>query len=221
MAGVLPQWHRARQAVTPLLYAAYAWVVFGVLAFLAWSAMVILPRRGQRQAVVRAIARLVLRLAGISFMMQGLEHLPRQHPYVLVVNHASYLDVLVLLAVLPLRRRYVAKRELAERCISHLPLQRLGIEFVKRFAAPHGVEDTARVLQAVRQGQTMVFFPEGTFGRKPGPFHMGAFVVATQAGVPVVPLALHGTRSILRSGQWVPRRGSSASRLARLLCRKV
>jgi 1-acyl-sn-glycerol-3-phosphate acyltransferase len=65
------------------------------------------------------------------------------------------------------------------------------------------------VVQTVRQGWAVVFFPEGTFGREPGlrPFHMGAFVVAAQAGVPLVPLALRGTRALLRAEQWLPRRG--------------
>jgi hypothetical protein len=56
----------------------------------------------------------------------------------------------------------------------------------------------------------MLFFPEGTFGRAPGlrPFRLGAFVVAAQTSVPAVPLGISGTRSILRSGQWFPRRGT-------------
>ena len=209
VAGVLPQWRRTGRAVATILYAMYAWALFGALAPLAWSAIVLLPRRGWRQVGVRALARLALQLAGIPLLIQGQEHLPRAHPYILVANHASYLDVLILLAVLPAELRYVGKRELRERFISRVPLRRLGVEFVERFVAPQSVEDTTRVLQAVRQGWAMVFFPEGTFGREPGlrPFHMGAFVVAAQAGVPVVPLALHGTRSLLRSGQWLPRRG--------------
>ena len=58
----------------------------------------------------------------------------------------------------------------------------------------------------------MLFFPEGTFGRAPGlrPFRMGAFVVAAQTGVPLVPMGITGTRSILRAGQWFPRRGAVA-----------
>jgi 1-acyl-sn-glycerol-3-phosphate acyltransferase len=88
-------------------------------------------------------------------------------------------------------------------------MRRLGVEFVERFEAQRGVEDTARVVQAVLHGRTVVFFPEGTFGREPGlrPFRMGAFVVAAQTGVSVVPLALCGTRSILRAEQWFLRRG--------------
>ena len=160
----------------------------------------VLPRYAWRQAVVRVLARLALRLAGIPLVVHGQEHLPQHGPYVLVVNHASYLDALVLVAVLPGRLRYVAKRELGERWLSRVPLQRLRVEFVERSAAPRGIEDTARVVQTVRQGWPAVFFPEGTFGREPGlrPFHMGAFVVAAQAGVPVVPLALRGTCALAR-----------------------
>jgi 1-acyl-sn-glycerol-3-phosphate acyltransferase len=62
--------------------------------------------------------------------------------------------------------------------------------------------------QAVQQGHSLVFFPEGTFRRMPGlqAFHMGAFVVAARAGVPVVPVGVQGTRAILRAEQWFPRR---------------
>jgi 1-acyl-sn-glycerol-3-phosphate acyltransferase len=126
-----------------------------------------------------------------------------------VANHASYLDALVLVATVPGDPGYVAKQELATAFLTRLPLRRLGVEFVERFEAQRGVEDTARVVKATRQGRTMVFFPEGTFGREPGlrPFRMGAFVVAAQANVPVVPVAIRGTRSLLRSEQWFIRRG--------------
>jgi acyl carrier protein len=210
VASVLPQMHRLRRAMADALYAAYAWTLFGVLAPLAWLSGVLLPRRPWRQAVVCTLARLALRLADIPLMVQGLEYLPRHQPSVLVVNHASYLDALVLFAALPGDVAYVAKQELAAQFLSRVLMQRLGVEFVERFEAQRGVEDTARVVQAVRHGRTVVFFPEGTFGREPGlrPFRMGAFVVAAQTGVSVVPLALRGTRSILRADQWFLRRGT-------------
>ena len=201
LAGVLPQWRRTWRAALTLLYAAYAWTVFGVFAPLTWG-MLSSCSHGRLGACWPGGTA-----AGWHpLVVHGQEHLPQHGPYVLVVNHASYLDALVLVAVLPGRLRYVAKRELGERWLSRLPLQRLGVEFVERFAAPRGVEDTCRVVQTVRQGWAVVFFPEGTFGREPGlrPFHMGAFVVAAQAG-PVVPLALARVRSC--GPQWLPRRG--------------
>jgi 1-acyl-sn-glycerol-3-phosphate acyltransferase len=185
------------------------WMLFGLLAPIVWLAVALLPWLSWRRSVVQAVARLMLRLLGIPRLVQGLEHLPRHAPYMLVVNHASYLDALVLVATLPKDLSYVGKRELTDRFISRVLYHRLGTEFVERFDPQRGAEDTARVLQAVREGRSLVFFPEGTFGRAPGlqPFRMGAFVVAAQAGVPVVPLAINGTRSILRAGQWFPRRG--------------
>jgi len=72
------------------------------------------------------------------------------------------------------------------------------------------VQDARRLEGALRAGRALVFFPEGTFTRLPGllPFRMGAFLVAANTGIPVVPVAICGTRSILRDGQWWPRRGA-------------
>jgi 1-acyl-sn-glycerol-3-phosphate acyltransferase len=72
-------------------------------------------------------------LTGTPFTVSGLEQVPRGKPCVLVVNHASYLDGLVLMAVLPGPFGFVAKRELLERFILRVYLQRLGTEFVERF----------------------------------------------------------------------------------------
>ena len=62
---------------------------------------------------------------------------------------------------------------------------------------------------AVRHGQALVVFAEGTFTRAPGllPFHLGGFLAAAAAGAPTIPIAIRGTRSALRDGQWFPRRG--------------
>jgi 1-acyl-sn-glycerol-3-phosphate acyltransferase len=210
LTGALPQGRRAWQSVTDVLYAGYAWILLGLCAAALWLAMAVVPRLSWRRTVARAVTRLLLRLVGIPVVIRGREHLPHALPSVLVVNHTSYMDALVLIAVLPPWVSFVAKRELTEHFFPRLLFQRLGTEFVERFEAQRGVDDTERVLQAVRAGGAMLFFPEGTFKRAPGllPFRMGAFVVAAQAGVPLVPMAITGTRSILRAEQWFPRRGA-------------
>jgi 1-acyl-sn-glycerol-3-phosphate acyltransferase len=211
-AGVLPRLRQAWRSVTEVLYAGYAWSVLGIGAAALWSAVALLPMLPWRKAVARSLSQLLLRLFGFPVRVRGLEHLPRDRACVLVVNHASYLDPLVLVAVLPSSISFVAKQELAEQFFARILFRRLGTEFVERFDPQRGVEDTDRVRQAVRQGCSMLFFPEGTFGRAPGlrPFRMGAFVVAAQTGVPLVPMGITGTRSILRAGQWFPRRGAVA-----------
>jgi 1-acyl-sn-glycerol-3-phosphate acyltransferase len=125
------------------------------------------------------------------------------------VNHASFLDGPAVLAALPEPMCFVVKRELLDNFVSRIYLTRIGTEFVERFDAQRGVEDAGRVAEIVRAGRPVIMFPEGTFRRMPGllPFRMGAFVIAAQAGVPVVPVTVRGTRSILREGQWLFRRG--------------
>jgi 1-acyl-sn-glycerol-3-phosphate acyltransferase len=211
-AAVRPRLRQTWRSMTEVLYAGYAWSVLGIGAAALWTAVALLPRLSWRKASARGLSRLLLRLFGFPVHVHGLEHLLHQQACVLVVNHASYLDPLVLVAVLPSSISFVAKRELAEQFFARLLFRRLGTEFVERFDPQRGVEDTDRVLQAVRQGRSMLFFPEGTFGRAPGlrPFRMGAFVVAAQAGAPLVPMVITGTRSILRAGQWFPRRGAIA-----------
>jgi 1-acyl-sn-glycerol-3-phosphate acyltransferase len=210
VASLWPQFRRSCRAALDMGYGLYVWGVFGVLTALIWMFLALLPKLTWRQYITHKLTRRLLRLVRIPLSVRGLEHLPRQSPYVLVCNHASYIDAVVLVAALPPHLRYVAKHELAKMWIPRLLFNRLGTEFVARFDAHQGRDDAARVLNVVKSGAAVVFFPEGTFGREPGlrPFYMGAFMIAAQAGVPVVPAAIRGTRSILRSGQWLPRRGA-------------
>jgi len=85
----------------------------------------------------------------------------------------------------------------------------MGVRFVERFDGARGVAEMREAATAVRESRPLLVFPEGTFKRMPGvlPFHMGAFTTAVAAGVDVVPIAVHGTRSMLRAHSWYPRRG--------------
>jgi 1-acyl-sn-glycerol-3-phosphate acyltransferase len=125
-----------------------------------------------------------------------------------VSTHASYFDSLVLAAVLPGEPVFVAKKELGSQVIAGPFLRALQTQFVDRSDPEGGVEDTGKALEAAKAGRALVFFPEGTFTRAPGllAFRLGAFVIAARQGMPIVPLALRGTRSVLRGGQWWPRR---------------
>jgi 1-acyl-sn-glycerol-3-phosphate acyltransferase len=136
--------------------------------------------------------------------------LPR--PSVLVPNHASYLDSFVLVAVLPPRFIFMAKKEFDRNAIPSVFLRRLGTLFAERTDAEQGVQDAAAATDAVRAGQGLVVFPEGTFHRAPGlrPFKLGGFLVAAQAGVPLLPVTIRGMRSILRAGPKVPRPGRAS-----------
>jgi 1-acyl-sn-glycerol-3-phosphate acyltransferase len=160
------------------------------------------PRLGRSRVMARSVL-------WHAVCRARLDKLPRDTSCVLVANHASYLDGIMLLAAAQ-AVLFVAKRELKENMVTRLYLQRIGAEFVERFGFEQSVADVKRLLHILRCGQSLAFFPEGTFYRMPGllPFRMGAFVIAAQAGIPVVPVVIRGSRSILRSGQWLPRRGA-------------
>jgi 1-acyl-sn-glycerol-3-phosphate acyltransferase len=126
---------------------------------------------------------------------------------VLVFNHSSYMDAFALAATLPGEPAIVAKRELADQVVAGPILHRLGIPFVERYDVSGSLTDAAVLGTLAREGSLLVFFPEGTFTRRAGlsGFYLGAFKVAAEANLPVLPGIIKGTRTILRSDQWFPR----------------
>lgn len=208
--GATSLWPRLRQmarSLGDLAYGISAWAVLGLTAVILLLAVTIIPTQRRRQVLARRLAQLALNILSIRVTVQGLDQIPDVHPYVVVANHSSYVDAVVLVASLPPGISYVGKRELGNLSIARFVFERLGVEFVERLDAQKSIEDSDRLLHLVQNGQSMVFFPEGTFGREPGlrPFRMGAFTIAAQTGAAVVPVALRGTRSVLRGEQWLPR----------------
>jgi 1-acyl-sn-glycerol-3-phosphate acyltransferase len=205
-AGAVTRAMRLAAVAGELLYAVYWWAVLGLLAALAWSGVVLAPAR-LRWPILRRLAQLFFRASRTRVEVEGGAAWPAAG--VVVANHCSYLDGLVLSAVLPGEPVFVAKRELAEQLVAGPFLRALGAIFVDRLAPEIAVEDARRAVAAARTDRQLVFFPEGTFTREPGlrPFRMGAFAVAAEVGLPILPVAIRGTRSILRSDQWLPRRG--------------
>jgi 1-acyl-sn-glycerol-3-phosphate acyltransferase len=201
--------HRARRLqrrIFDLLYAGYWWALLVAGASMAWSAVLLLPSRDWRHQVIHNVARSFLWLTGLSPKVE-MEEPIRERGVLLAVNHASYLDPLLLSAVIPGPLSFVAKEELAGQRVAGPFLRRIGTLFVRRTDVEGGVEDTRKVLEASLSGERIVSFPEGTLTRMPGllGFHVGSFLVAVEAGIPVVPIVISGTRSALRGGQWFPR----------------
>lgn len=160
---------------------------------------------------MRTCSRLLGKATATPVKANGLQNIPTDgRPYVLVVNHSSYLDSYVLVSVLPGPVRFVAKGELAKAFYIRAPLKNIHAEFVERFEIEKSVSVTQHLSDVLQAGYPLLFFVEGTFSRIPGlrPFHLGAFSVAAQAGIPVIPIAIRGTRSMLRSESWFPHRGS-------------
>jgi 1-acyl-sn-glycerol-3-phosphate acyltransferase len=160
-----------------------------------------------RRLVASAFSRAFLRGAGIDLTVRGIERLPPR-PCVVVANHASYIDGLVAAAALPPDFAFVIKKEMDKVPLAGLLLRRLGSEFVERFDSRRSAVDARRVLKVATRGQSLVFFPEGTFDhrRQVGRFMRGAFAAAQRADMPIVAVAIHGTRDVLPSGRLMLRR---------------
>ncbi len=125
-------------------------------------------------------------------------------------NHASYSDVPVLLTLLPADVLFVAKKEIASWPFIGTFIRRVGHLTVDREDSGQSVAAAAEVARAVEEGRSVLVFPEATFTAATGlrPFRLGVFKTAVETGVPVVPLALKGTRRLLREGAWLPRPGT-------------
>jgi 1-acyl-sn-glycerol-3-phosphate acyltransferase len=121
------------------------------------------------------------------------------------------MDGVVLMAVLRYRgHAFVAKSEFFGNFFMRTFLKGLGSVFVDRFDVQKSAENADELVAAARQGASLIVFPEGTFRHHAGllAFRTGAFQVAAQAGMPVVPVALRGVRSMLREGTWYVRRST-------------
>jgi len=191
------------------LYAAYAWPVFILVGLLTWLVVILTPGAGWRRKLARLGARLFFFLTFTPLKVTGTEHLDPDSPQVLVANHASYLDGFIVTAALDVPIHFIVKGELHGNVAARMLLQRFGVEFVDRFNAHRGASDVRRLAMKSQNGQSLVFFPEGTFTGFAGlqPFRMGAFVTAARSNVPVVPVAIKGARGIVRDSEWFPRRG--------------
>ena len=206
LAGIASQLMRQGRVLRETVYAAWWWLVVGLAFTLAWSAVMTLPRLEWRWRAVRGIAHAALAVIGVPVSVNGFDRIPAGNA-MLVFNHSSYMDALLLSAVLPGEPVYVAKKELAGQSFAGPFLRRLGVLFVERYDISASLADTEAVVAAARRGRNIVYFPEGTFTRRSGlsGFYLGAFKVAAEAGLPVLPGINRGTRSMLRSNQWFPR----------------
>jgi 1-acyl-sn-glycerol-3-phosphate acyltransferase len=190
------------------LYGIYAIVLFLVLGLCTLLLVLMVPGTQRRRRIARVMSRAFFSLAGMPLTVKGAEQLP-DGQCVVVSNHASYLDGVVFTAALPAHFSFVIKREMNGVPLAGLLLRRLGSHFVERFNRNRGAADARRVLRDAISGNSLAFFPEGTFTPKPGllKFHTGAFTTAIRAGCPIVPATVRGTRVALSPTGGLPRPG--------------
>lgn len=149
--------------------------------------------------VARAWARAVSWLTGLRLALHGAEQLARDRPYVFMANHQSAADIWAVYATLPVRVRMIAKKQLRAIPLFGWAMWAGRFIFIDRQNPAAARRSIAEAEARIRGGDSVLLFPEGTRSRTGEllPFKKGGFHLAINAGVPIVPVVIHGTRAII------------------------
>ena len=187
--------------------------VFLMLAVASALALLMAPFVGGPKAfwlAAKRYARHVAKVFGMRLELQGWEDLPEairqgRQATIFIANHASNLDPIMLACCLPGEPRFVAKLEVAFVPVLGAVTWMSGAIFLNRRNRSSAIQSMQRAARKVRDGVSIIAFPEGTrsrTGRLARPFKKGVFNMAVQAGVPVVPLGLLGGFEAMPPGSW-------------------
>jgi len=149
--------------------------------------------------IARTWARSILFASRINVTVNGLANIDPDQSYVYMSNHQSNFDIPVLLAHLPVQFRWLAKAELFKIPIFGRAMRGAGYVKIDRFNQESAFESIKEAGSRMKNGVSVMIFPEGTRSRdgKIRPFKKGGFIMAVDSGVPIVPVILQGTRSIM------------------------
>lgn len=186
----------------------FAWVV-GITATVILGIVAILfslfdSSGNSSHVVARLWGKIQLRTTGSRVTMQGLEHLDSRKSYIVVSNHQSFFDIFSLLGHLPLQFRWIAKAELFRIPLLGWAMARTGYIPIERDSPKKAYRSMLQAAEKVREGVSILIFPEGT--RSPDgllqPFKKGVFLLALKSQAPILPVAIRGTRNIMRKNDW-------------------
>ncbi len=188
-----------------LPWALWCWAVITTAVVVCAVLVAVVPGLARRRRLARFFARAVLVLGGVRLGVGDTSVLPATG-CIVVANHASYLDGIILTAALPPAFSFVIKKEITRVPVAHFLLRRLGSEFVDRFDARRGAADVRRLFRKAGDARALAVFPEGTFRAQPGlmAFRRTAFTLACRADLPVIPVTIRGARQVLPAGTWMP-----------------
>ncbi|MFZ0639543.1 MAG: AMP-binding protein [Candidatus Acidiferrales bacterium] len=214
--GALPRFGAVAKSIilrgAEIVYGVYALTLFGVATAVVWLIVYPAKSRAFSAKLVHKASQILLVLATIRIEIQGRELLERwrsEGPWIFAPNHSSYLDILILLACLPAEARYVAKGEIHSMPLVGTLASRSGHFAFDRSDANARVAQSNEIEEALRRGESVVIYPEGTFTAEAGvrPFQLGAFKAAVDTRRAICPIAVRGARELLRDETYLPKPG--------------
>jgi len=167
--------------------------------------------------VGRIWAKYILALSNIRVTVKGLSNLRPGRSYIYMANHMSNFDIPVLQAFLPVQFRWLAKAELYKIPVFGYAMKRAGYISIDRFDRKSAIESLNKAVKIIRNGISVVIFPEGTRSRTHNiqPFKKGGFILAVDSGVPIIPIIIHGTERIMPKKQMLIKPGNVTLEIAK------
>ena len=192
-----------------LMFTAYVTAIVVTTLSVLWVYLLVSPPGRHADRAAKWWSRMALTVCGVRPHVTGTEHLRGVGAAILAANHASYIDSVVLMATIPTDFRFVAKRRLTAYPVIGTVIRRAGHVTIEKATVAEQLSGVADVTRLLGEGRQLLVFPEGTFFSPPGllPFRLGAFKAAVDARLPIVPIALRGTRRILPADTWLFRHG--------------
>lgn len=190
---------------------AYIWLHVSTAVFSILCVFGSLCSRRFGYALGKIWGQLLLVIAGARMEIRGLDNLKPGHRYTVLCNHQSYLDIPILMSATPLYLYFVAKKELFNVPFFGWGLKALGHIPIDRHNSRKALDNFTQAARLIRSQEHMslVLFPEGTRSADGslGEFRQGSFSLVIEAGLPVVPAAIRGSRMVLPKGSLLARPG--------------
>lgn len=186
----------------PVVGAVIGLVPVGVLVFILGCLGLRKPVSRVMYRIAQGWARLMIWLSGCTVTVRGREHIPPGGGLCVVSNHGSIYDILLALAYIGRPFGFIAKKELVYIPLLNMWIYLLGGLFIDRKNIRNAVKTITRGVERIKAGEAMIIFPEGHRSRGQGllPFHPGSLKLATQAGSPIVPMAVSGSYEVFEKG---------------------
>jgi 1-acyl-sn-glycerol-3-phosphate acyltransferase len=195
---VIPPFHWWRTVFYLIPAVSLYTIGFGTVSLLS----TLIDRSGNfAHRCARGWAAMILRTSGVRVRVTGLEQLEPGRSYVFAANHQSIYDIPIVFASVPAQLRIVAKASLGRIPFMGWHLHRAGHLLVDR--RNPGGDIVQKMARLVRQGNSLIVFPEGTrsVDGAVGRFKKGSFLVAIDAGLPVVPVSIAGSNHVMKKGR--------------------
>ncbi|MBU1713203.1 MAG: 1-acyl-sn-glycerol-3-phosphate acyltransferase [Proteobacteria bacterium] len=178
-----------------------AWIVLVTIFFGLLTIFIsFVNRKGDLPHKIAGIwARSILALSPIEVTVKGLSNIDPDKSYIYMSNHQSNYDIPILLGHLPVQFRWLAKVELFRIPLFGYAMKRAGYICIDRSNQKAAFESLKNAAGIIKNGVSVMIFPEGTrsMNGNIGSFKKGGFVLAVESGVPIVPVIIHGTFSIM------------------------